>query len=145
MYTCPECGAVLPAGANCDWVFGAFLEKDYVDPGYGAVHMLTVATFMIQHGRYSDEALAGMQPLLRDFLAGKLSPEQIRRRLGQSVDQANRAWKVTRPAGAPPPPTIAWSMTIADVDRQAADAETYRAAVRQWARATLDQLDAQST
>lgn len=139
---CPACGAVLPADTNCDWVFGAFLEKDYADPGYGAVHVLTVATFMIQHGRYSDEALEHMQPLLRDFLAGRLSQEQMRRQLGKSANQANRPWKVTRPDGAPPLPRIAWSLTIADVARQAVDAESYRAAIKQWARSTLAQLDA---
>jgi len=137
---CPHCGASLPAGTTCDEIFGAFLEKDYVDPGYGAVHFLTVGVFMIQHGRYSDEALAWIQPLMRDFLEGKATQEQIRRASQRQVDQSKRDWKVTRPPGAPPAPDIAWTMTIADVARQAHDGPSYQAAIKAWARATLDQL-----
>jgi hypothetical protein len=137
---CAECGADLPADTTCEWIFGAFLEKDYVDPGYGAVHFLTVSVFMIQHGRYSDKALAWIQPLMRDFLSEKLTQEQIRRLARPTTDQTNRAWKVTRPADAPAAPRPAWSMTIADVAARAKDAESYRAAVKEWARRTLEQV-----
>ncbi len=53
-----------------------------------------------------------------------------------------RTWKVTRQPDAPPPPIVAWSMTIADVVQNMPDAERYRAHVRQWARTTLRELDA---
>jgi hypothetical protein len=139
--TCPACGAGLPSGTTCDELFGRFLEKDYVDPGYGAVHFLTVGVFMIQHGRYSDEALAWIQPLIRDFLDGKATQEQIRRASQRQVDQSRRAWKVTRRPGAPPAPRLAWTMTIADVARQARDAASYQTAIKAWARATLSQLE----
>ena len=100
---CPECGADLPAGTTCDEIFGSFLEKDYVDPGYGAVHFLTVGVFMIQHGRYSEEALAWIQPHIRDFLDGKATQEQIRRASRRQVDQSQRAWKVSHALVLPDP------------------------------------------
>lgn len=38
-------------------IFNACLAREYSDPGYGQVHLLTVACYMIQHGRYSDETM----------------------------------------------------------------------------------------
>ncbi len=54
---CPVCGAVLPEGSTCQSIFDEFLNLEYTDPAYGQVHYLTVTCFMIQHERYSDEAL----------------------------------------------------------------------------------------
>lgn len=55
--TCPECGATWLEDSTCQSVFDEFLVLEYSDPAYGEVHFLTVVCFMIQHGRYSDEAL----------------------------------------------------------------------------------------
>lgn len=46
------------------------------------------------------------------------------------------------PEDAPPLPRIVWSMTIADVAQQMQNAEMYGEQVKQWARATLQQMDA---
>lgn len=138
--TCPECGASLEKDASCQEIFESFLVLDYTDPGYGAVHLLTVACYMIQHRRYSDEGLAWIEEKLRSFLEAGVPTEAIRRQAVKEVGQDRRAWKVTRPPDAPPLPEIAWSVTIADVAANARDAGSYREWVRKWARATLDEM-----
>lgn len=145
MASCPECGAAWPEGQTCQGLFDEFLVWEFQDPEYGAVHFLTVAVFMTQHGRYTDEAQAWIKQKLRENLEEGQPFEQIRRAANREASQANRTWKVVRPPGAPPPPRIAWAMTIVDVARQhelsAFDAAAYRAAVMEWARTTLRQLE----
>jgi hypothetical protein len=55
---CAECGAVLPEGETCQTIFESFMALEFSDLAYGEVHFLTVACYMIQHGRYGDEVLA---------------------------------------------------------------------------------------
>jgi hypothetical protein len=141
---CPECGARLEAGQSCQALFDEFLTWEFEDPAYGQVHFLTVAVFMTQHGRYSDEGQRWILEQLRAHLDKGVPVEEIRRRAKPTTNQANRTWKVVRPAGAPPVKRIAWDVTIADVASAhgaTLDAADYCAAVREWARATLRQLE----
>ncbi len=138
--TCLECGAILSEETSCQEIFDQFLVLEFSDPAYGAVHFLTVACFMIQHGRYSDEGLAWIAEKLRDYLEKGVSAEQIRRQAAWDAGPSRRSWKVMRPASAPPLPKIAWSMTIADVARQYRDAESYCKLIRQWAKATVGEM-----
>jgi hypothetical protein len=137
---CPECGAVLDQDSSCQTIFDALLVLEFTNPEYGEVHMLTVACFMIQHGRYSDEALAWIERTLRAYLEGDVPPEYIRRQAAQETHSGSRTWKVGRQAGAPPLPMIAWSMTIADVAAKYEDASSYRDLVKQWAGSTLKEM-----
>lgn len=139
---CSECGAVLSEGSTCQTIFEEFLSLEYTDPAYGQVHFLTVACFMIQHGRYSDEALAGMQSLLRAYLDEELTVQQLRERAAKGMNDATRPRKVTRQADALPLPKVAWSQTIADVAQSMRDPEKYCEQVKQWARTTLQQMPA---
>lgn len=139
--TCPECGAALDDEKDtCQSIFDSFLVLEFTDPAYGAVHMLTVACFMIQHGRYSDPALAWIEQQLRAYLEDDAPVEQIRRQAAKETRQGTRTWKVTRQPGEPPLAEIAWSMTIADVAQQYHDAESYCALVKDWARITLKEM-----
>jgi hypothetical protein len=137
---CPECGAILNENESCQSIFDEFLVLEYTDPAYGAVHFLTVACFMVQHGRYSDEALAWIEGQLRAYLDEGVPAGHIRRQAAKETNQGKRTWKVIRPADAPPLPKVAWSMTIADVAAQYQDAESYRALVTDWARRTLQEM-----
>jgi hypothetical protein len=145
---CPECGAVWLASQTCQALFDEFLTWEFQDAGYGAVHFLTVATFMTQHGRYSEAGQAWINQKLREHLDEGVGVEWIRESVKQSVSQANRKWKVLREPGDPPAPRRAWDMTIVDVNRRhdeaGLDAAAYRAAVTDWARATLRQLEAEA-
>lgn len=71
-----KCSAVLNETNNCQVIFDSFLVLELTDPGYGEVHMLTVACFLIQHGRLSDEGLA--------WIAQKITVEPGRRCLPRS-------------------------------------------------------------
>jgi hypothetical protein len=138
--TCPECGAMLDDGNSCQEIFDSFLVLEFTDPAYGEVHMLTVACFMIQHGKYSDEGLTWMEQKLRENLEQGISPQQIRRQSARETSQGTRTWKVTRQKGAPPQPKISWSMTIADVAENYSDAAQYRELVKKWAFTTLHEM-----
>jgi hypothetical protein len=137
---CASCGAVLPPGRTCQSIFDECLVLE-LDPAYGKVHLLTVACFMIQHDRYSDEALIWIEPQLRDNLNG-VPVQHIRQRIAKETQQANRTWKVVREAGARSLPKVAWSVTIADVVPFLQDASGYCEQVQQWARATLQEMKA---
>lgn len=137
---CPDCGAALAEGTTCRAIFDQFLALEFGDPEYGAVHMLTVACYMIQHGQYSDAGLVWMEQRLRDYLEHGISAEQIRRGAAAETGQNRRGWKITRQPGDAPQPRVAWSMTIADAARQAEDPAQYRQAVTQWARIVLQEM-----
>ena len=136
---CPECGAVLNEGNSCQSIFETLLALEFTDPGYGEVHMLTVACFMIQHGRYSDAALAWIEQKLRDVVEG-VPAGYIRRQASKEAGSGSRAWKVTRQPGDRRLPRVAWSMTISDVAANYQDAQSYCRLVKQWARVTLDEM-----
>ncbi len=141
MGTCPKCGAEWIDGRDCDTIFSEFLNLEFTDAGYGAVHFLTVACTMIQHDRTSDEALTWITGMLRTYFEQNLTDQQLRAFAQRSVQQQNRTWKVGRAADAPPLPRIVWQKTIADVDRNQHDAASYREQVKEWARLTLEQMD----
>ena len=137
--TCPECGAALDE-TTCQSIFDSFLALEFSDPAYGAVHMLTVACFMIQHMRYSDEGLVWIEKKLRDVLVNEVPVDEIRREAGRETGQGKRTWKVTRQPGERALPKIAWSMTIADVSANTRDATTYCQMVTRWAMVTLAEM-----
>lgn len=139
-YHCPDCGAHHPGETTCQSIFDEFLVLEFADPGYGAVHMLTVACFMIQHGRYSDPGLAWIEQQLRAYLEEGVSVQHIRRQANQQADQSKRSWKVMRQPDEPPLPKIQWSMTIADVAAEYQGAASYRALIIRWARTTLQEM-----
>src|SRR6185369_4158225 len=71
---CPECGA-----AECEARYHDFLVKEFEDPGYGAVHHLTVATYMLQHSSaLTKEGWLFERNLLREFLIEKKPAAFIR-------------------------------------------------------------------
>ena len=69
MSNCPECGA--PENL-CQARFDEFLVLEFTDAGYGAVHHLTVAAFMVQHSsKMTPEGWRYERDLLREFLVEK--------------------------------------------------------------------------
>ncbi len=49
---CPECGA---PGSACATRFDEYLVLEFTDAGFGAVHHLTVGTYMLQHSSQTDQ------------------------------------------------------------------------------------------
>lgn len=47
---CPMCGALVPEHLeSCHAIFEEVLTREYSDPAFGAVHLLTVDAYVLQH------------------------------------------------------------------------------------------------
>ena len=134
---CPECGA---ADNLCQARFDEFLVLEFTDPGYGAVHNLTVCTFMIQHSsRISKEGWMYERELLREFIVEKKSPSLIRQQVSKSVDSGRRTFTFKSKDGKPVINKTIWTKTILDVRTE--DAEEYCDDIRAWAKAVLEDAE----
>ena len=118
---CPECGATE---SLCKERFDEFLALEFTNLEYGAVHNLTVATFMIQHSsRMSKEGWLYERDLLREFIVEKKSPSLIRQQVKDSVDSGKRTFKFKSKDGVPIISKATWTKTILDVRTE--NAEVY--------------------
>ena len=132
---CPECGATDDL---CKSRFDEFLALEFSDMGYGAVHNLTVAAYMIQHSsKMSLEGWLYERDLLREFIVEKKSPSLIRQQVKDSVDSGKRTFKFKSKDGKPVINKSTWTKTILDVRTE--NAEVYCADVSAWARAVLEE------
>jgi len=140
MKHCPECGADWSGGQTCTdhyHLMGFWeLEKQLYD-----VHHLMVLCYHLQHpSLYSPEGLRDAQELLVLFLEKGLTPQQVRKHIGQAVDSGTRPYKIKGTAtsfGTYAHP-IHWTMTAADVT--GAGLDNYYARVRAWAVSVLKSL-----
>lgn len=124
--TCAHCGV-----PECDARFHACLERDYTDPGYGAVHHLVVGAYMLQHDAYADDVRAAMADFVLAHLDEPPSAHTMRR-IRAHTDGPARVRR--RPDDPPAPaPVRKTRVTVADVDTTSAEA--YRRTVRRWAEA----------
>jgi hypothetical protein len=134
MTDCPECGA---PDALCQSHFDEFLVLEFTDPGYGAVHHLTVATYMLQHSsQLTREGWLYERDLLREFLVENKSPAFIRKQNKDKVDSGKRDFKIKSKTGQPVISKTTWTKTILDV--RAENADIYCADVTVWAKSALD-------
>jgi hypothetical protein len=97
-HRCPECGALLSNDVTCQSIFESFLALEFSDPAYSEAHFLTVSCYMVQHNRYSDEALAWIEPRLRDYLEKGIPARKIVKPMAMDSGQKQRQWKVVRQA-----------------------------------------------
>lgn len=134
---CSECGA---ADDLCKSRFDEFLALEFSDMEYGAVHNLTVATYMIQHSsKMSLEGWLYERDLLREFIVEKKSPSLIRQQVKDSVDSGKRTFKFKSKDGKPVISKSTWTKTILDVRTE--NAEVYCADVNAWAQAVLEDVE----
>lgn len=130
---CPECGA---AGSACEARFHEFLILEFEDPGYGAVHHLTVAAYMVQHSsKLTREGWLFERGLLHEFLVEKKPPSFIRKQNKDVVDSGKRTFKIKDKNGLPKISRTQWTKTILDV--RVEDADLYCEDVNAWALAVL--------
>ena len=133
---CPDCGA---PEMTCETHFHEFLVKEFEDPRYGAVHHLTVATYMLQHSsKLTREGWPHERELLREFLVENKSPTFVRKQNKDLVDSGKRKFKITSKDGLPVINKTAWTKTILDVRMESA--EVYCEDVTAWARSTLEDV-----
>ncbi len=137
---CPECGASWANGKACELIFHEFLILEFENyNGEGEVHFYTVASYMIQHQRYSPEGLEWIREQLRNALSGKLSIQEIQAIAGKTVGQDKRNWKITRDKNAPIQPPLNWPITIVDVANDTS--ADYNTRILRWAQSVIDTLD----
>jgi hypothetical protein len=134
---CPECGA---PDNLCQTRFDEFLVLEFTELGYGAVHNLTVATFMLQHSsRMSKEGWLYERDLLREFIVEKKSPSLIRQQAKDSVDSGKRKFRFKSKDGVPVIQKPSWKKTILDV--RADNADTYCEDINAWAKSVLEEAE----
>ena len=134
---CPECSAV---DNLCRSRFDEFLALEFSDMGYGEVHNLTVATYMLQHSsKLSLEGWLYERDLLREFIVEKKSPSLVRQQVKDSVDSGKRTFKFKSKDGKPVISKTSWTKTILDVRWE--NAEVYCADVNSWATAVLEDAE----
>lgn len=134
---CPDCGAPEQA---CETRFHEFLVKEFEDPGYGAIHHLTVATYMLQHSsKLTREGWLHERELVREFLVENKSPQFIRKQNKDPVDSGKRRFKIKSRDGVPVINKTTWMKTILDV--RAENAEVYCEDVTAWAGSTLEEAE----
>jgi hypothetical protein len=137
MSNCPECGA---PDNLCQTRFDEFLVLEFTDPAYGAVHNLTVATYMLQHSsKMTREGWLYERDLLRDFIIEKKSPEMIRKQIKDNVDSGKRTFKFKSRDGRQIIEKSTWTKTILDVRTENAD--VYCEDIREWARSALEDAE----
>ena len=135
---CPECGA---PDNMCQTRFDEFLVLDFTNAGYGAVHHLTVATFMVQHSsKMTREGWLFERDLLKEFLVENKSPEYLRKQNKDIVDSGKRKFKIKSRNGKPVINKTAWRKTILDI--RAENANLYREDITAWARSVLEEAEA---
>jgi hypothetical protein len=134
---CLDCGA--PENA-CETRFHEFLIKEFEDAGYGAVHHLTVATYMLQHSsKLTRDSWLHERELLREFLIENKPPAFIRKQNKDLVDSGKRKFKIKSRDGLPVINKTTWTNTILDVRTE--NAEVYCEEVTAWARSTLEEAE----
>ncbi len=131
---CPECGA---PDTLCQIRFDEFLVLEFTDVGYGIVHHLTVAAYMLQHSsKLTKEGWLFERDLLKEFLVENKPPAFIRKQNKNIVDSGKRKFKIKSRDGLPVINKITWTKTILDV--RVENAEVYCVDVNSWARSVLD-------
>lgn len=132
--TCPECGA---PDQLCQTRFDEFLVLEFTDAGYGAVHHLTVAAFMVQHSsKLTREGWLHERELLREFLVENKPPAFIRKQNKDLVDSGKRTFKIKSRDGKRIIEKSVWKKTILDVRTE--NAEVYCEDITSWARSVLE-------
>jgi hypothetical protein len=135
---CPECGA---PNSLCKERFDELLILEFTDAGYGTVHHLTVAAYMVQHSsKMTREGWLYERDLLRQFLVENKPPQLVRRQVKDTVDSGKRKFKIKSKTGLPVINKTTWTKTILDVRTE--NAEVYCEDINDWARSVLEDAEA---
>ena len=134
---CPECNGIVTSGfSDCTAVFAAVCALEYGDPGgYGAVHLLTVDAYALQHSRKRGPRSNAFHLLrLCQLIEHGQNPSLGRRpprAEGKAFEESYRGFPYLQPPANP------GGLTIRNV-HGAPDAKTHGEWVRRYARAVWD-------
>jgi hypothetical protein len=138
--TCPQCGADLPSGKECRSLFDQCLALEFEYPtSYGQVHFLTVTCYLLQHNAYSRAAWLEARKMLALYVRQGISPNDLRRRMQQELDNGHRSWSVTKGERFSKIDSKVWSRSIADIRLD--NAETYCVDIDVWAKSVLEDTE----
>ncbi len=139
---CLQCGARLSDGKSCQDIHEELLQFEMLHAIPHSIHFMHVTCFLIQHERYSDQALAWARSMLQIHLDERLTEVQLLHSLRAEGKRLapSRTWKYHRAPDAPALPKIAWPVTIVDVAQHLENGAMYGAQVKQWARTTLQHM-----
>jgi hypothetical protein len=113
---CAQCGAVYQSGGTCQERFEACLALEYENPeAYGAVHLLSVACYMLQHNLYSRDGWLEARRMVAQTVIHETTPAEIREKNWRKLASGQRKWSVTKGEKLAEFEAIRWSLTIADV------------------------------
>ena len=136
-FICAQCGAIYASDETCQQRFEACLALEYENPlAYGAVHLLSVACYMLQHNLYSREGWLETRALVRQTISQESTPADIRKMNRDRLDSGVRKWSITKGAKLAEFATIRWSRTIADIRLE--NPEGYVSDVKQWVISVLE-------
>ena len=126
---CAGCGAVLPGDSGgCRRLFEEMLAKEYSDPAYGAVHMLCVDAYSLQHPAGQGPRSCAFHLLsLQMALLHDADPT-----IGRSRSWLQRRMQMVDAVPQLEPPASLGEVTIADI-RGPANPEDYAERVWRWA------------
>ena len=136
-FICAQCGAIYASDETCQQRFEVCLALEYENPlAYGAVHLLSVACYMLQHNLYSREGWLETRALVRQTISQESTPADIRKMNRDRLDSGVRKWSITKGAKLAEFATIRWSRTIADIRLE--NPEGYVSDVKQWVISVLE-------
>jgi len=136
-FICAQCGAIYASDETCQQRFEACLALEYENPlAYGAVHLLSVACYMLQHNLYSREGWLETRALVRQTISQESTPADIRKMNRDRLDSGVRKWSITKGAKLAEFATIRWSRTIADIRLE--NPGGYVSDVKQWVISVLE-------
>ncbi len=96
---------------------------------------------MLQHSsKLTREGWLHERDLLREFLLGGISPQQMRKERRDLVDSSRRTFKIKSRTGLPVIPNASWAKTVLDIRLE--DPLEYCEDVIAWASAVLADSEA---
>ncbi len=130
------CGAIVPTGrARCRDAFDEVCAREYSDPGFGAVHLLTVDAYALQHSEEHGPRSNAFHLARLGRLIERGEDAAIGRRPPRAVGKAEEARYRRLPELDPP--AFRGTLTIADV-HGAGDPEEHARRVLAWARSVWE-------
>ncbi len=134
---CEGCGGVFPGGSvGCRRLFEEMLAKEYSDPAYGAVHLLCVDAYSLQHPAGQGPRSCAFHLLsLQMALLHDADPA-----IGRARSRLQRRMQIENAVPQLEPPASLGKVTIADI-RGATNPADYAEGVRRWAESVWQSWD----
>jgi hypothetical protein len=134
---CPECGARVVDGLDCQGQLNVVLSWEWSDPELSAEHFCTVAIFNLQHpSRFQQDAIDGLVAAVVAHIDEGRPVSAIRRQVGRATAGTTRVLKPEAERLIVP---RQWALTV-DYVYDGNNPLDAAGRVREWARSTRREL-----